>query len=586
MTRKHVCFAVTFGIVFGYASPSRADAVFAAGFGTSDIFTCPTIQGTVMLNSEETHITVTARCVSGSPPPGNPAVSFQSMSIIEPPEGGLPPLGGAPRYVLHLGRGVTDLLAPISADDVIKLKAGLLHLAAVIVVNPPGPPEFFFVTKRLELQTPATSTYTLAEGATGTFFDTDVIIANPNAVPASAQMSFLRDDGAVVDHQVELPAYARRTVSVDAIAGLEAAAMSTTVRSSVPLLVERTMRWGGTTYGAHSEKAFSNPHPFWFFAEGAQGFFRTYLLLVNPNPDRNQALVRFLIDGMPPVVRRVDTEPRSRVTLDLATIPELEHRSFGMDIAFARPGMAERAMYFGSTPLFAGGHASAGANAPAKHWFLAEGATGSLFETFVLIANPSPTVAAQVRLRYYTTDGVVVTRTHSVPPSGRATINLEAEGDPALQHASVATEITASVPVIVERAQYWPDPATQWYEGHSSVAADSLGQGWGLAEGRVGGPEQYQTFILLANPGTIDATASLQFLREDGGPIEHEVLVPAHSRVTVATGPGTSVPELSDARFGVVVRSIQPLVVERSMYWSPNGVLWAAGTNTLGVRLQ
>ena len=65
---------------------------------------------------------------------------------------------------------------------------------------------------------------------------------------------------------------------------------------------------------------------------------------------------------------------------------------------------------------------------------------------------------------------------------------------------------------------------------------------------------------------------------------------PSRADAVFAAGFGTpdifTCPELSDARFGVVVRSIQPLVVERSMYWSPNGVLWAAGTNTLGVRLQ
>ena len=52
-------------------------------------------------------------------------------------------------------------------------------------------------------------------------------------------------------------------------------------------------------------------------------------------------------------------------------------------------------MYFGAPPdvLFKAGHESAGVTAPSTRWFLAEGATGPFFETFILLANPNPTPA-------------------------------------------------------------------------------------------------------------------------------------------------------------------------------------------------
>ena len=58
------------------------------------------------------------------------------------------------------------------------------------------------------------------------------------------------------------------------------------------------------------------------------------------------------------------------------------------------PIIVERAMYF-SRPeqVFAAGHESAGVTAPATRWFLAEGATGSFFNMFILIANPSSDAA-------------------------------------------------------------------------------------------------------------------------------------------------------------------------------------------------
>ena len=43
--------------------------------------------------------------------------------------------------------------------------------------------------------TVTTLTYSLAEGATGSFFDLDVLIANPTTTPAPATVTFLRQDG-------------------------------------------------------------------------------------------------------------------------------------------------------------------------------------------------------------------------------------------------------------------------------------------------------------------------------------------------------------------------------------------------------
>ena len=73
--------------------------------------------------------------------------------------------------------------------------------------------------------------------------------------------------------------------------------------------------------------------------------------------------------------------------------PDLVDRAFGARVVFDQPGAAERAMYFGASPFWSGGHASAGATAPSTHWLLAEGATGSYFTTFVLVANPNDTPA-------------------------------------------------------------------------------------------------------------------------------------------------------------------------------------------------
>jgi hypothetical protein len=268
------------------------------------------------------------------------------------------------------------------------------------------------------------------------------------------------------------------------------------------------------------------------------------------------------------------------VTIDAGADPELKNRSFGAEVQFDRPGGAERAMYFG--PNFAGGTDSAGVPAPSTDWFLAEGATGSFFTTFLLLANPGIDDATAT-LTYLPSNGVPVVRTHVVPAKRRVTINIADEA-PSLADAVVATKVSATAPILVERSQYWPKPV--WEEGHNSFGETALGTHWGLAEGRVGGTNNCQTFVLLANPGSDAATVTVKILRAAGAPITKTFVVAPTSRFTVAiTGPGSDVPELANESFGADITSTQPIMVERAMYSDANGIIWAAGSNATGTRL-
>jgi hypothetical protein len=418
----------------------------------------------------------------------------------------------------------------------------------------------------------------MAEGSTGTFFDTDILVANPNAVPAPITVTYLTDAGAVVTSGQTIAAQSRATIPVDGVAGVTSSAFSSMVTShlGLPLAVERTMRWDPTGYGMHAETASQSLSRTWYFAEGSQGFFDTFLLLTNPAPVANTATVRFLLENGTTVTRTYPLAPQSRLTVYAGAIAELVNQSFGMVANFAIAGAAERAMYFGS-PTFNAGHESKGAIQPSRTWFLAEGATGSFFTTFLLIANPGDTLA-NVTLTYMREGGGQVTKVKSIPASSRLTINLALE-DATLAATAVATAVSSDVPVVVERAQYWPFTPDQWYEAHNSFGVVGTSSRWALAEGRVGGAETYQTFVLLANPNPTPANVTLTFLRESGAPVVKTALVPANARLTITTGPGSFVPELGNERFGTVVASDVTIFVERAMYSNANGVLWAAGSN-------
>jgi hypothetical protein len=430
--------------------------------------------------------------------------------------------------------------------------------------------------------------YYLAEGATGDFFDLDLLIANPNNTPAPVEIVFLLNGGGTMTHPLTIAATSRMTIGVDDIAGLENAVVSSVVTSTsgVPLVVERTMRWDATGYGSHTETATDGAAFDWYFAEGAQGFFSTYILLANPDASPNVAMVTYYREGASAVVRSYDIPALSRVTIDASADAELVERSFGIRVSFARRGIAERAMYFSSgadsRAFWAGGHASAGATSPSTSWFLAEGSTGTYFNTFLLLANPNEQQTTGT-ITYLPASGLAVKRPVTIPALGRTTINIAFE-DATLADTAIASRVETLLPIVVERSQYWPQPI--WQEAHNSFGVTASAMRWGLAEGRVGGDAGYQTYILLANPGADAVNVTVTFLRENGTTIVESFPVAAESRFNVAvSGAGSDVPELADESFGTVIEATHPIVVERSLYNNANGVIWAAGTNAVATRL-
>jgi hypothetical protein len=428
--------------------------------------------------------------------------------------------------------------------------------------------------------------YTLAEGATGSFFDTDILIANPTGTQAPVTITYLKGDGTTETQTLTVGPTSRTTIQVDNVSGLaEQSEVSATIVSTdaIPLVVERTMRWDATGYGAHTEKATGAPALTWLFAEGSQGFFQTFVLLANPNATANRATVTFLREGgATPVTEIFDLAPTSRRTIFAGDIAALRDQSFGIQVVFDAPGVAERAMYFGQR-VFEAGHESAGVNAPATEWFLAEGATGSFFTTFLLVANPGDT-DANVTYTYLPATGLPIIKTRTVAARSRWTGNIAGE-DPSLANAAVATRITSTQPVIAERAQYWPFDPAQWFEAHNSFGATSLGVKWGLAEGRVGTAANYQTYVLLANPSTSTANVKVTFLKTDGTTVVKNYPVQPTSRFNVEVH--AMVPELSNESFGTLIEVENGIgiAVERAMYSDSAGVVWAAGTNALGTLL-
>jgi len=318
----------------------------------------------------------------------------------------------------------------------------------------------------------------LAEGATSSFFDMSIAVANPTASVANVLLRFLSANGTTRTQYVSVPPLARRTVDPNDVPGLENAEFSMVIESDVAVVVDRTMTWDASGYGSHAETAIENPSRAWYLAEGAtHSGFNLFYLVQNPNDRPALITVRYLLPApASPMTKTYIVIAHSRfniwVNAEALTDPALAPLAatdVSAVITADDPIIVERAMYLDSGGVFFGaGHESAGVTATATRWYFAEGATGPYFDLFLLFANPSDR-NADVDVIYLLPTGETVTKNYGVTGNSRRTVWVDLE-DPRLADTAVSAQVTSinGVGIVVERAMWWPGTAEYWSEAHNS----------------------------------------------------------------------------------------------------------------------
>ena len=440
----------------------------------------------------------------------------------------------------------------------------------------------------------AANTRYLAEGASSTFFETRFALFNPGDTSAIVLMRFQRKGTTPASQYLVIPAKARRTVISTSVPDIATAEFSTLVESDTQVIVDRTLSWGNGRYGSHAETSVVAPRTTWYLAEGAtHSNFDLFYLLQNPGTTPSKVRVTFLLPVGAPIVRDYDLPPNSRDNIWVDQIPGLENTDVSavFEVTQGPAILVERALYL--TPpggaTFVAGHDASAVASPQTRWFLAEGATGDFFDEFILVANPTATDAV-VRATFLLTTGQNIVKTYNVAKNSRFNIWVDV-ADPALAQAEVSAivESTNNVPIIVERALWWPGPTfSTWSEAHVSAGTTTTGTRWALAEGEQGGAFNTATYVLVANTSPRAGTARATLYFEDGSaPVSKDFALAASSRNNIAIGAEFAV---AGKRFSVVIESIGTnpvqVVVERAMYSDAAGVFWAAGSNAVATKLQ
>ena len=148
----------------------------------------------------------------------------------------------------------------------------------------------------------------LAEGATGTFFDTRLAIANPTNTQALVLSRLQRADGVVVPVYTVVAAHSRATIDVETVPDMSSADFSTLIEADVQVVVDRTMTWDQTGFGSHAERGIlTRTATQWYLAEGAtHGAFSLFYLLQNPGTqDANVEITYLLPAPAAPIVREL-----------------------------------------------------------------------------------------------------------------------------------------------------------------------------------------------------------------------------------------------------------------------------------------
>jgi hypothetical protein len=200
--------------------------------------------------------------------------------------------------------------------------------------------------------------------------------------------------------------------------------------------------------------------------------------------------------------------------------------------------------------------------------YLAEGATGTFFATRYAIANPDPQPAT-VALRLLLDSGDVVRRSVWIEPGRGAIVESRAMN---LGTASFSAVIESDKPVVVDRLMTWGDAAAVPYGSHAETAGAAPGPSWFLAEGST--VLGFQLFYLLQNPQATPTTATVRYLLPSGAPVVRTYDLPAGSRTTIYVN---GVPGLESTDVSAAITATQPIAVERAMYRSGGGQVFALG---------
>jgi hypothetical protein len=192
------------------------------------------------------------------------------------------------------------------------------------------------------------NTWYFADGESGVE-TTWLTVANPIEATADVEITWLPVSAAPVVQRHSLRP--RESVSIEASeAGLMGTSMAALVRSTVPVIAERTISWPGDERNwveLHALAGSPSLGRRWVLAEGEVGGAHdvgTYVTIVNPGRAAAMTTVTALRENGPPLSTTLEVSASSRVTVGFLSQAIGQGQRFGLDVTSSHPVAVERSM--------------------------------------------------------------------------------------------------------------------------------------------------------------------------------------------------------------------------------------------------
>ena len=404
---------------------------------------------------------------------------------------------------------------------------------------------------------PVQSTWYFAGGDTSPGYSTQIALVNPNSQSATVNFSFMFTSGAPRAYTTVVAANSRATVDVGSIVG-PGQTVFTMLSSDRKIGAEETVYRPGADFSQTIGS--SAPLRTWYLAEGYTGLsFHEYVRIFNPGDTVAHADLRLLpFNGQPATAVPQTIGPRSGVVVDVRAIaPNL---SLSAIVDSDAPVVVDRLITFG--PGGYGATEQVGSASPSSTWLFAEGSTVNNFETYFTVLNPDPQRAAVVTGTFFDQAGNVLgNSTIVVDPLRRGNIKLNS----LVRSSGIATILTSSVPVLVERPLYFGSPNGGAGAGGSDVfGRNGGGTSWLFPEGNTSG--SFREFLLLQNPGGLAAEVRVRFFGTAGQVVDRTLTLAPRSRFTLDVL--RDVGALGASQHSSLVTSTNgvPIIAEQSIY--------------------
>ena len=352
--------------------------------------------------------------------------------------------------------------------------------------------------------THAASEWDFAEGSTLAPYDEYLTLQNPASSSVSATLSYQTESGDHPRKTLSLPAKSRTTVEVmsgdltdnpactpgaggTCGVGRGHTGVAVRVTAGAPLIVERPFYVDDFSFGfgairdGHVAPGANQPARTWYFAEGTTlSGFNEYLTLQNPGSVSAAVTLDYFTDSGRKVTKRLAVPPLTRSTvlvfqgdLSSAICSAGVNGNCGigrgvvgvsLTVSSDQPIVAERPMYvvhdFG-TGIVAGASDAVGASQLGTVFGFSAGSTQPGDNEYLTIENPSSSLAANIRVAYYTSSGII-NRTFVVGAATRHTVLVfanDGEGaGPGFDLLGIV--VTSDQGVLVEKPSYSSNPAT------------------------------------------------------------------------------------------------------------------------------